>query len=67
MILYTVMPHEHIYPQAEQASSLELVSWNGIPLFAEREEHRYKVVRIISTDPSHYLNEQVTPGQFISF
>jgi len=66
MILYTIMPYEHIYPEDTQASNLELISWNGIPLFAEREENRYKVVRILSTDPAHYLNQQITPGQFIS-
>lgn len=66
MILYTIMPYEHIYPEDVQSSSPELISWNGIPLFAEREENRYKVVRVLSTDPTHYLNNQVTPGQFLS-
>ncbi|KAB7708104.1 ribonuclease [Bacillus aerolatus] len=66
MILYTVMPQEYIFPQSEQANNLELVTWNGIPLFAEREEHQYKVIRVISTNPAHYLNQQVAPGQFIS-
>lgn len=66
MILYTIMPYEHIYPEDVQSTNMELVSWKGIPLVAEREENRYKVVRILSTDPSDYLNDQVTPGQFIS-
>lgn len=66
MILYTMMPHECIYPEDHQDSGLELVSWNGIPLFAEREENRYKVVRVLSTDPVHYLNNHIMPGQYIS-
>ncbi|KKB38918.1 hypothetical protein QY97_01161 [Bacillus thermotolerans] len=45
---------------------MELVNWKGIPLMVERAENQYKVIRIMSTDPVHYLDESIAPGQFIS-
>ncbi|WP_100330967.1 YlzJ-like family protein [Bacillus xiapuensis] len=66
MILYTTMPQEHIFPHDFTSEELELISWNGIPLYAERADHQYRVIRIVSTDPSHYLNDSLTPGSMIS-
>ncbi|AGK53109.1 YlzJ-like family protein [Bacillus sp. 1NLA3E] len=69
MILYTMMPHELIFPVQEQDyEQTELVSYQGVPLLVEKTEDRgYRVIRVVSTDPQHYLNDQFCPGTKISF
>ncbi|WP_174735063.1 YlzJ-like family protein [Mesobacillus harenae] len=64
MILYTAMPQELVYQTDPQEYSQQLmVSYNGIPVLAERtEDHNYRVVRVMSTDPSHFLEAGCTPG-----
>jgi hypothetical protein len=69
MILYTMMPHELIFPVQEQDyEQTELVSYQGVPLLVEKtEDYGYRVIRVVSTDPQHYLNDQFCPGTKISF
>lgn len=69
MILYTMMPQELIFPTQQQTEpQLQLVTYQGVPLMVERtEEMDYRVVRVISTDPMHYLDERYRPGTKISF
>lgn len=64
MILYTMMPQELIYPHEEEAAIAQvMVSYNGIPILAEREDSlNYRIVRVMSTDPAHYLEPNCTPG-----
>lgn len=68
MILYTMMPYEQIFPHSEESSVNEvMISYNGIPLLAEwTENHEYRVIRIVSTDPNHYINPSCMPGSKIS-
>ncbi|NMD69534.1 ribonuclease [Bacillus sp. DNRA2] len=69
MILYTMMPHELIFPETSQTdSNMMLVTYEGIPVMVEKTDTQdYRVVRVVSTDPQHYLNGKVTPGTKISF
>lgn len=69
MILYTMMPQELIFPAQEQAEQqMQLVTYQGVPLMVEKtEEMNYRVVRLVSTDPMHYLDERFSPGTKISF
>ncbi|MBT2755956.1 YlzJ-like family protein [Mesobacillus foraminis] len=64
MILYTMMPQELIYPHEEEKASPGLmVSYNGIPVLAEQEDgFNYRIVRVMSTDPAHFLKPNCTPG-----
>lgn len=68
MILYTMMPYEQVFPPAEvSAQQPIMVNFNGIPIMAEwTENHEYRIVRVMSTDPSHYLNSECMPGAIIS-
>ncbi|MGM0846709.1 MAG: YlzJ-like family protein [Bacillota bacterium] len=66
MILYTTVPQEMIFPTDEKAYSQQtIMEWQGIPVLVEQSEHQYRVVRVMSSDPAHYLNEQVGPGQYL--
>ncbi|MBM4763908.1 YlzJ-like family protein [Bacillus sp. B15-48] len=69
MILYTMMPQELIFPEQEnQDESQLMLNYKGIQVLAEQEDARsYRIVRVMSTDPSHYLNPDYTPGTKISF
>lgn len=68
MILYTMVPHEQVFPPSgEGAVNQMMVSYNGIPIMAEyTENHEYRIVRVMSTDPSHYMVPECLPGSTIS-
>ncbi|WP_322447715.1 YlzJ-like family protein [Robertmurraya mangrovi] len=70
MILYTTMPQELIFQGHAEENKQEqmMMHYEGIPVLVERDEdHSYRVVRVMSTDPAHYLNEKCCPGSKISF
>ncbi|HDR4419608.1 MULTISPECIES: YlzJ-like family protein [Bacillus cereus group] len=67
MILYTIMPEQLVYPaDYSQCESQKVVNINGVELMVSEEEHGcYSIVRVLSTDPFHYL--EFEPGQKITF
>ncbi|WP_042456455.1 YlzJ-like family protein [Neobacillus dielmonensis] len=69
MILYTTMPYELVFPyEAEQFHKQQVVSYKGIPMLVEMSGAQYaQVVRILSSDPQHFMDEQICPGTKISF
>ncbi|MGG1678683.1 YlzJ-like family protein [Neobacillus sp. NRS-1170] len=69
MILYTMMPQELIFPyETEPFQKQQMISYQGIPLLVEfTDQQNVQVVRILSSDPQHYLNERICPGSKISF
>ena len=69
MILYTMMPSELIFPseQAEE-SKQKFITYQGVSMLVEQTDSDHvQVVRILSSDPQHYLNQQICPGAKISF
>jgi hypothetical protein len=69
MILYTMMPEEMIFPAENQENASPLMmNYNGVPVLAEMADGgSYRIVRILSTDPSHFLKPDCAPGTKISF
>ncbi|MBM7655154.1 YlzJ-like family protein [Neobacillus cucumis] len=69
MILYTMMPHELIFPaEAAEESKQRMISYQGVSLLVEQiDTDHVQVVRVLSSDPQHYLNEQLCPGAKISY
>ncbi|MCM3600131.1 YlzJ-like family protein [Robertmurraya korlensis] len=69
MILYTLTPPEMIFTNDNQeVSQQKMYHLDGIPLLVESDaEGAYRVVRVMSSDPAHYLDERCTPGAKISF
>lgn len=67
MILYTMMPHELVYPTDEsEFGKQKMITRDGVPLLVEQMEgSEYRIIRNMSTDPSHYLNSQYEPGSKI--
>ncbi|WP_019152730.1 YlzJ-like family protein [Robertmurraya massiliosenegalensis] len=68
MILYTMMPQELIFPSDENEFARQIqVLRDGIPLIVEEtEDNKYRVVRNLSSDPNHYLDQRYTPGAMFS-
>ncbi|MCH1623727.1 YlzJ-like family protein [Fredinandcohnia quinoae] len=67
MILYTMMPREMIFPQVEEEYPVQkIVEFNGVTLAVSQTTNlEYRIERILSTDPQHYLQQDYTPGQSI--
>lgn len=67
MILYTMIPHDQIFPTAEdEYTKYVTVTVGGVQLSAEMQENNgYRVNRILSTDPAHYLDQSIQPGSTI--
>ncbi|CCO09402.1 YlzJ-like family protein [Desulforamulus hydrothermalis] len=68
MILWTPLPAEQVLAglDRQEYPSYESISVAGIPVLAERTaDCKKRVVRINSSDLSHYLNQDVYPGLII--
>ena len=69
MILYTMMPNELIFPtEQESFQQQKMITYQGVPLLVEQmDPQNVQVIRILSSDPQHYLDERICPGAKISF
>ncbi|CAH2713229.1 hypothetical protein BACCIP111895_00364 [Neobacillus rhizosphaerae] len=69
MILYTMMPNELVFPyDGESVSKQQMVNFQGIPLLVEAtDQQNFQVIRILSSDPQHFMDEKICPGAKISF
>lgn len=68
MILYTMMPEELVFPmEAADYGKQQVVMQNGVPLLVEMEEgNSCRVLRVMSSDPNHYMQETIAPGTKLS-
>ncbi|MCQ6274158.1 YlzJ-like family protein [Bacillus sp. V3B] len=68
MILYTTMPQELIFQTDESEFSKQtIIQYEGIPLLVEMDDnHDYRVIQVMSSDPSHYLDDRCYPGNILS-
>lgn len=69
MILYTMMPHELVFPyEPDVNQNQQIVSYQGIPLLVELSDgQNAHIIRVLSTDPQHFMDERICPGAKISF
>jgi YlzJ-like protein len=69
MILYTMMPHDLIFASENQEFAKQrTIAFEGIPLLVELEDdHSFRIVRNLSSDPNHFLDSRFYPGEKISF
>lgn len=68
MILYTTMPQELMFQQEVDFSKHNTVEINGVSLVVEQTSpSECRVVRLLSSDPNHFLNNNYLPGQMISY
>ncbi|NGP44074.1 ribonuclease [Bacillaceae bacterium SIJ1] len=69
MILYTATPPEMIFQSdAQEFQKRKTVQWENCSLLVEEtEEQNYRVVQVLSSDPKHYIDQQIAPGQILPF
>ncbi len=65
MIIYTPLLMEEVLKNQEHIKELKEIEYQGIKLQVEPSEDKYKVVRIISTDPEHFINPEIQPGMIL--
>lgn len=67
MILYTSMPHELIFPmEADSLNKQKIITLNAVPVLVEETpDNQYRIVKVMSTDPSVFLDNQYTPGTMV--
>ncbi len=67
MILYTLVPHEYIFPEDEESYvSQRIIRCEAGELIVEQiNPEQVRIVRLLSGNPFHYLNEKYTPGTII--
>ncbi|MDQ0230473.1 YlzJ-like family protein [Metabacillus malikii] len=67
MIYYTMMPEELMFPTHEEEYKKQtIIEKNGVQLLVQQASHsQYEILRVLSSNPSHYLDEQYCPGQKI--
>lgn len=61
MVLYTIAPPEHVFYSAEN-TQYEYRRVNHSLVQGVARDGRFTVERLISTDPSMYLNPRYSPG-----
>ncbi|WP_394232472.1 YlzJ-like family protein [Niallia oryzisoli] len=68
MILYTTMPQELIFQTEElEYEKQKVIEYEGVPLLVEmNENHDFRILRIMSSDPSHYMDDRFCPGMILS-
>ncbi len=68
MILYTMMPNELIFPYEKEDCQKQIkIIYNGVPLLVEpADPQTFQVVRVLSSDPQHFLDNRFCPGAKIS-
>ena len=67
MILYTITPHEWIFPAVQESwPQAENFYYKGVLVTAElTENQRYRIIKIDSTNPYDYLNDEFQPGSYL--
>ncbi|WP_428908606.1 YlzJ-like family protein [Niallia sp. Krafla_26] len=62
------MPQELIFQTDEMEYGKQtMIDYGGVPLLVEMDDnHDYRVIRIMSSDPCDYLDERYCPGTILS-
>ena len=66
-MLYTIVPWELIQGLrlTKKQKSTDFMRINGVLLEGERNGDYFKIHRVISSDPSSYMNKNIYPGSVI--
>ena len=65
MALWTIVPIEDIYFQ-EYVPQYEEIDYDGTKVLMEKtEDGRYRVSRVLSSNPVDFLRSEIQPGCFL--
>lgn len=66
--IYSILPYEKLYEEelSKSDSNTEEITYNGVILQGLRQKNNsFLISRVISTDPSKYLDPSISPGSTI--
>jgi hypothetical protein len=68
MILYTTVPMELVFPyETDSFEKQKTMNLNGVPVLVEYSDPQtIQIVRVLSSDPQHFLDQRYSPGTKIS-
>lgn len=69
MILWTIVPEEVVYADPNQPNpAYEEIEYDGKKVVAQKiSQNEFRIVRLLTTDPSHYLRNELQPGSVITY
>lgn len=69
MILHTIVPADLIFQSSEiEETSEQLFLYQGIPVACQPlNSQEWQVTKIMSTNPEHFLHDQIFPGAIMRF
>lgn len=68
MILWTIVPEETIFAEQQPVPVYEEITYLGQTVMVEKlAGNQFRVVRIITTIPGHYLRSELQPGTVITY
>ncbi len=69
MILWTIVPEEVVYADPNQTNpTYEEIEYAGQKIMAQKiSQSEFRVVRLLTTDPSNYLRNELQPGTVITY
>lgn len=70
MIIWSVIPYEDIFSESSQNiqanNDVEEINYSNCRVLAKcLNKNEYQIVRLITTDPQDYLNEELEPGRML--
>ncbi|MGP4059885.1 YlzJ-like family protein [Halobacillus litoralis] len=64
-ILYTPLSEHDIFPQESNASVVYQEHKNCPLKCLQTEDGKKQIMQVLSTDPSHYMDPSLQPGQWL--
>ncbi|NLW23868.1 MAG: hypothetical protein GXY91_01220 [Clostridia bacterium] len=68
-VLYTTLPLDLVLEDKSKDNEFNFqeINYNGIDMLVEPLGwHKFRIIRLYSTDPAHYLDPDLQPGSIIS-
>ncbi|WP_028775811.1 YlzJ-like family protein [Shimazuella kribbensis] len=66
MIHWTPLPEELIFSQQDDSlPAIHETIVDGVSLLVQQDGDAFRVVRLLSTDPAHFLDPRFQPGNVI--
>jgi len=68
MILWSIIPEELMLNDVNSLPIYDEIEWHGMKCVVEKtNSDQYKVIRILTTNPSEYLRPELQPGTILTY
>jgi hypothetical protein len=65
LIHWTLLPEELIFNEPENSLPIHETIVDGVSLLVQQDGDAFRVVRLLSPDPAHFLDPRFQPGNVI--